>query len=546
MDEKILYHNIKRSYHTDFYRDTNNLNMVGTRGKDGYKFTIDTSSTKEEDYVVNFANKMTTVSSLIKSCKVVRNGDKLSIKLYSGHKKRSVGVHYFRHVKNIWYLTINLKSGDLYTGFLLNFQNKKKRQTKVRRNNFYSSELQQFLFNLKDFLNNIIVEKESRAEEIRHILNVFKTELLSEFPSQGFLPSSPFKLLYPFYLHKKGVKFPNNVNAFTDNEDDYGYLPTLKDFRKANMKYIDALMLKNGLVGDKLKKLLHKIQNYKMEHYRIAVGLFGIDWIHQDTELLEKLITNPPSHRYYANLGRNNDMFRFDVSIAEKKRAFNLFRRLVLDNFSLSTFLDHVRFLDDLKRFGENVRWESRTDEEFNREHMFFSDLKRSHTRGNYTRIYSDGFYNAFKQFEHDGLTYSPIVLKTTGEFNEESSYQSNCVRGYIDSANSFIVSLRKKDERATVEYKIFMSDKDKVTMERVQYLTKHNKSLDSSWDKPLKTLDEMVKHNLNNFVFNMELKWETKSTSKRFKLVKGQNNFVKFADEDGNSTIQFFSLNLF
>jgi len=548
MEEKILYHVVRRGYQTDFYSDTNLIfpHVQPKKVPKGGKFVIQATTTSESDYVENFANKMTSVNSLTKSCKVVRTGDKLSIKLYSGHKRRTVGVHYFRQHKNIWYLTINLKTGDMYVGSLINFQNKRKRQSKIRRNNFYSSELNSFLFVLKDFFSNIVNDKEVIQEEVKHIFNVFKSELLSEFEIRGFIPSSPMKLLYPFYLTKKGVKFPNNVNVFADSEEDYGHLPTLKEFRKSKMKYIDALMLKNGFTGDKVKKYLHNIQFYRMEHYRIAVGLFGIDWIHQDGELLKKLIVNPPLHRYYANLGKNTDMFNFDVSLAEKKRAFTIFKKFVTSEFSLSTFLDHLRFMDDLKRLGEDVKWESRNEEEFNREHIFFSDLKRSYTKGKYSRVYSDGFFKSFKPFEHDGEIYKPMILQTSGEFNEESSYQSNCVRTYVESANAFIVSLRKNGDRATVEYRIFMDDKERVTMERVQYLAKHNKQLDESWNLPLNMLDKMVNNNLKKFAFTMKLIWETKKQSKKYVLVKSGDRFVKFVDEDGKTPGNNFGLDFF
>lgn len=548
MEEKILYHVVRRSYQTDFYSDTNLIFPHAQPQKviKGGKFVILTTSTKENDYVENFANKMTTVYCLTKSCKVVRNGDKLAIKLYSGHKRRNVGVHYFRSQKNIWYLTVNLKTGDMYAGSILNFQSKIKRASKVRRNNFYMSEINTFLFVLRDFFSNIVNDKEVLKEEVQHIFNVFKNELLSEFEIRGFIPSSPMKLLYPFYLTKKGVKFPNNVSVFTESEEDYGHLPTLKEFRKSKMKYIDALMLKNGFTGDKVKKYLHNVQSFRMEHYRIAVGLFGIDWVHQDNELLEKLILNPPVHRYYANLGKNNDMFRFDVSLAEKKRAFTIFKKFINSDLSLTTFLDHIRFLDDLKRLGEDVKWESRNEVEFNREHLFYSDLKRSHTKGTFTRIYSDGFFNSFQPFEHEGEKYRPIVLRTSAEFSDESTHQSNCVRTYIDGANSFIISLRKNADRATVEYKIFMDEKDRVTMERVQYLARHNKRLDESWDTPLKMLDEMVNNSLKKFKFVMKLIWETKKQSKTYNLVRGHERYVKFVDEEGKGPGNNFGLDFF
>ena len=48
--------------------------------------------------------------------------------------------------------------------------------------------------------------------------------------------------------------------------------------------------------------------------------------------------------------------------------------------------------------------------------------------------------------------------------------------------------------------------------MKRVQYLAKHNKNLDESWNEALNFVDGMVNKNLRKFVFIMGLKKETKS----------------------------------
>ena len=66
------------------------------------------------------------------------------------------------------------------------------------------------------------------------------------------------------------------------------------------------------------------------------------------------------------------------------------------------------------------------------------------HTTSN-IRNYNDGFVNGIQQSIYDftGIEYHPVLLRSTNEYNEESAYQNNCVRTYIDNCSSVIVSLR-------------------------------------------------------------------------------------------------------
>jgi hypothetical protein len=86
--------------------------------------------------------------------------------------------------------------------------------------------------------------------------------------------------------------------------------------------------------------------------------------------------------------------------------------------------------------------------------------------------------------------------LKNSNEYNEESSTQSNCVKGYIDRCGSIIVSVRKSDkllgERATIEYTITKSS-DEIIIKRVQSLGRFNNKLSEEWNDVLFKLDEVM-----------------------------------------------------
>ena len=87
-----------------------------------------------------------------------------------------------------------------------------------------------------------------------------------------------------------------------------------------------------------------------------------------------------------------------------------------------------------------------------------------------------------------------------------ESFVQNNCVKGYVNRAESFIISLRKGDsseskDRATIEYKINQQN-DKIKFKRVQTLGKFNKKLTDDWDESFSKLDKIIDKLLNKDMF--------------------------------------------
>jgi len=61
--------------------------------------------------------------------------------------------------------------------------------------------------------------------------------------------------------------------------------------------------------------------------------------------------------------------------------------------------------------------------------------------------------------FEVKGETYYPVLLDNSTNYNQESAIQSNCVKNYVGTSGSVIVSLRKGDResgvRATIELRL-------------------------------------------------------------------------------------------
>jgi hypothetical protein len=93
-------------------------------------------------------------------------------------------------------------------------------------------------------------------------------------------------------------------------------------------------------------------------------------------------------------------------------------------------------------------------------------------------------------------IDFHPTLLNTSSNYNEESSYQSNCVKGYIGKAGCLIISVIcgkfLVEERATIEYRLSMKD-GLVHADRVQSLGKFNQRLEAHWDTVLLKLDKLV-----------------------------------------------------
>ena len=170
------------------------------------------------------------------------------------------------------------------------------------------------------------------------------------------------------------------------------------------------------------------------------------------------------------------------------------YRKLI--NFH--TISDHIRFYDFLNDL-EPVKWKSKTHDEFCQEHYDWSEKYNHYTNGDFTRIYNPKFVEKVNEMilTKDG-PYFPEVLLTSKRYNNESLFQSNCVKTYIKRVDSLLISMRRgegdTEERASIEYRVTLCSQDNIfELERVQTLGKFNQRLDESWDDALIKLDNKI-----------------------------------------------------
>jgi hypothetical protein len=430
----------------------------------------------EEKYVENYGNPMCTVRKEYVMVVIEREGDKIAIKIFYGDKIRSKGTKYFKVKKNVEYITVNTKTGDVYNGYLRGFQKKRDYAKKIRRNYFMECSLEGMKIKIRNHLNLFNLEKTDTIAS--NFVNTFMDEIDKKQYNNLKLDDRLFK----FYLDKRNIKYPDNFSPYK-----YHLIgPSIrKKLKKNGGKLVDAFMSEHNLQGKILKKSLHECRRISLDIYKYARDVFGDDKLNQDHGVIIPLLESQTNISNY-----RGEVLRNRMTNSEIDRYYHVFKEafvnLNLDSYTLS---DHVGMYLDLKRYGVDVKWMSTNITEFHNEHLDWTDKIFHYKDGTYDRIYPDILHKLLSKNIEE---YTPVLLTTSHEYNEESSTQSNCVKGYITRPESIIVSLRNEYERATIEYQV-ESVNDKMMIRRVQSLGKRNQLLEPKWDDVMFNLDKIM-----------------------------------------------------
>lgn len=415
---------------------------------------------------------------------VEKEEHKVSLKLFWGFRERRVGMNWFKVSRNMDYLTVNTKTGDVYSGYLHNFQKKRKASKKVSKNFFMNGPIGSMKSKMRNMLGGFT---EKHYEISMEAISLFMKEIDNR---ENFEKLDFEKSLFRYYLNQKGIKYPNNFHLYMP--ELYG--PEIrKALKKNGGRLIDAFMKRYNLNGKKLKIALHNCSNLNTGVYLNARKLFGDDWINQDPNFILNALNSEHNSSYRSIPAEFTNV----ISKDELRRVFGLYKRVYFDGVLDSyTFYDHIRMYTELKLYGESdLKWMSDYEEGnlFRQEHLDWTDKLQFYKRGHYERIYPTYTYDLI---ERPIGEYYPVILNNSTNYNNESSTQSNCVKTYIGRPSSLIVSLRKgskdSDERATIEYNI-SKDGDKIKCHRVQSLGRFNSKLDEHWMGPLFKLDEYL-----------------------------------------------------
>lgn len=491
--KEILYKKEITSYITNKYlnynsikeykKDIEDMTYLHTSSPKRLRFTYDTWDSSEECFTKNYGNPLCEVIKQSRMVVIEKYDDKVSLKVFTNHRIRQVGRVWFKVVKNMSYVTVNLKTGDVYNGGIDNYHLKRKCRKRIRRNTFIDM-LNNMGFQIKN--SNLFSSREESDEGTKEILSIFT----GQFTNDNDLENLSYDdRLFKFYLNKRNIKIPNNFYVFRK----YWFGKELrKTLKKNDNRMIDTILSHYKFSGKKIKKALHRCEDFNFELYNTAKKIFGDDWLNQD----EDIILGCLNSNTWFNI---DDRFLNLASKDEIKKLFMLFKQMVIHNtIGPHTLRDHTEFYYQLKLYGEtDLKWTAKDDKSLIEEHTEWSTKIEHYRNGTYTRIYPEYSYNHIQTpINIDGTIYYPKLLDNSENYNQESSVQSNCVKTYINKPASIIVGLREDDlesiERATIEYWVSKND-EKVQIKRVQSLGRFNQKLDFKWDEPLFRLDEIM-----------------------------------------------------
>jgi hypothetical protein len=307
-------------------------------------FVVEKTTTDEESYTENYGNPMCDVTKSYVMVVVEKTGDKISIKVFRGIKHRRAGNAWFKVSRNVDYITVNKKTGDVYHGYIHDYQKKRKCAKKIRRNFFFAEPIN----TIKNIIQNALSDYGLNTYEIA--IRAVSTFMFEVDEREGFENLDFNKRLFRFYLNKRQVKYPNNF---------YVYAQILvgpeirKILKKNDNKLVESYMIKEGLSGKKLKKALHNCETLNIELYKHARKVFGDDWLNQDEDVISKLLNSKAQCQVIP------PEFKTVISPEELKRVYSMFKRVfIYDDLDSYTFYDHIRMYTELKLYGEtDLRW---------------------------------------------------------------------------------------------------------------------------------------------------------------------------------------------
>jgi len=345
------------------------------------EWTEKRKSITKEDFEANKTNTLCRLEHKRLSVFVVKNEDKVTIKWFLYSRIKRVGNKYYKVSTNCSYVSYNIKKNCVYVGKIDQFHKKRKSHKSVRICTFTNDLVRDKLYAINLWFNHIFEDYPDKRISVTLGHDAFK-EFLANIPNIQYEKNKISTVsLYGTILKNKGIKLCDNWTAFACIYPQ----PKSIDYKKNGLKYLDSIMKLNDLKGDKIKRVLHKVTQFNPSFYRVAVRLFGNDFILGQTDdviktLFESTINNEP----YLD-------FSVISSKKERNNIFEIFKLVAKGEIDLHTFSDHITFIRNIRRF-EEVRWNSTTYDEFREEHLDLTEKNQYYTKGTFRRVYGDRF----------------------------------------------------------------------------------------------------------------------------------------------------------
>lgn len=493
--EKVHYKKVIDSYSINYYQDYNDIQDADswfssrTYPKYGRWVNIDKRDVSEKEFKDNYGNPKVEVNSSKHTVVIEEYQNKISLKLYSTFRVRSVGSNFFRVRRNLSFITCNLKYNNFYTG-VISKKNKKLISKRVRVNDFYNNPFSRISLEIRRILRdsslnygyttfpNMTTVNDLSNDIMDTFLDVIKEKCKVKRDIRGKDYEDKF---FQLYLECNKFKYPNNYK-------EYSKLRVPKKLLTKDVNLVSLFMKINSLSGKKIRQILNNGDDLDFNKLVNLYRILGVDYF----SLLNDSVFSKNDLHYSETFKIRELNFTSNISSTVKSRVV----KVVNQGLRFNLLMEHLQMINELREKHNYIfKIKFNSIDEFTNEHYELSDLLQSYNTGIITRNYGEETTSIIEETINDlvGVEYYPKVLINTKEYNEESNVQKNCVRTYSEKPNNIIVSLRCNSidgkERATIEYRFSKTD-----IERVQSLGGKNSALGNMWNIPLEILDDRIK----------------------------------------------------
>jgi len=251
---------------------------------------------------------------------VVKSENKITIKTYTYHLWRRIGEPFFRKTTGYQSLTYNFKRNQLFNCRIGNYHKKKKFTKDVRcispylGANMFENYLNDLSHNYMTFGDGLL----PRWFEVNSVMEVFYNAI-----ADNIVNSMDFT---EYIVTKQGFKLPNNFDVFVNQINGFyqGRIPTKADGKRNGFKFIDTLMSINILQGDKLKRVLHKVERFNLGLYYNIASFFTTKFMLSRPD--EELIKIFNTEINYQSLNT-----KVELTKHEKMNVYNIIIEMISD-----------------------------------------------------------------------------------------------------------------------------------------------------------------------------------------------------------------------
>ena len=479
--------------------------------------------------------------------KVVDDGvtKKVRISRYFTVKGRKCGAKYFWKQREVVHVTFDLVNDNVYKTTTQYIGRKK--NTTVMKNPFKYWKKDHFnlgeilfdidlsvnmpLNNLNKFIEN--PQYYDKRDKISVGLFKCKKSLINELCGKDFRlktklnkTANILELASMWFTKVRGIKTPDKwMHYFTHN------YPGIKPLKKKGNNLIQTILKEEGIYSKYAVKVFNTYTDIKLPSYQIMLEVLGI---HLLRELNPELLTQKYNMGWQMNMELTTKEKINFVSILNSLLTDYNFEPQNVNNVISDLVSDHLgRLKFRLQTEGLNPKLKATNYDEFVEEHQEWTNLvDEINNTTSITHIYDKDFLNHIQQpITIGNKTMTPVVLRDTYEYRDESSVQSNCVKTYIEHRDTCIISLRDDvGNRITNEF--VPRGKNKI-MSNVQSRGRFNQTVSEDLQPFVNVLNLKIKETSKEGLYkkNQVIK-ECKFTGKLENVEKRGRYHNRFEDD--------------